>query len=129
MKILYVPATLFFLYWFVTGSSLAGELSPLFPGYPEVFDVNGSLDLKGKNRIVINDNNYLVTSSTSYHNPSGPTSLAAFSEKDQVGALLLAESTEIKSLWLLKGAAPVIMKKSEEKTPSTLTHENGVWKN
>lgn len=129
MKILHTLATVLFLSWFVTGTTLAGELQPLYPGYPEVFDVTGSLDLKGKNRVIINDLSYDVKSSTSYHTPKGSTSLAGFSERDQVGALIVSEAMEIKSLWLIKAAAPVVKEKSKEENPSAIKRENGVWKN
>ncbi|MBU0945609.1 MAG: hypothetical protein KJ804_05760 [Proteobacteria bacterium] len=129
MKTLYALATVFFLSWLVSGSALAGELVPLYPGYPEVFDIQGSLDLKGDNRLVINDLNYRVRSSTSYHNPKGRTSLAGFSERDRVGALLVANSMEIKSLWLIKDAAPVVKQKNVQEKASTVKQENGVWKN
>ena len=129
MKILYTAVTVLFLSWFVTGSSLAGELSPLYPGYPEVFDISGTLDWKDENRVVINDNNFPVNSSTSYHSPHGPTSLINFSERDQVGALLAPKSMEIKSLWLTKAATPMVKKKKEEENSPRMIQENGVWKN
>lgn len=129
MKIPYALATVFFLSWIVSGNTRAGELVPLYPGYPEVFDIQGSLDLKADNRLLINDLNYQVGSSTSYHTPKGRTSLAGFSERDQVGALLVANSKAIKSLWLIKNAAPEIKQKSEQEKASTVKQENGVWKN
>ncbi|MBU1419948.1 MAG: hypothetical protein KKI15_15805 [Proteobacteria bacterium] len=129
MKIIYTAVTVLFLSWFITCSTLAGELQPLYPGYPEVFDVQGSLDMIDENRVIINDLSYELRASTSFHTPKGSTSLAAFSERDQVGALLVSEAMEIKSLWLIKSAAPVVKEKREEEKPSILTRDNGVWKN
>lgn len=129
MKIKYTAATVLFLSWLFTGSALAGELQPLYPGYPEVFDIQGSLDMIDDNRVIINDLSYDVKSSTAYHIPNGTTSLASFSENDQVGALLVSEAMEIKSLWLIKTAAPVMKDRNEEENPATIRRENGVWKN
>ncbi len=133
MKQIVVLLTVFFLSVFACGPALCGELEPLFPGYPEVFDVNGTLDLMvtSEKRVVINDTNYIITSDTTFNVPNGPTSINSFSENDRVGVIREKDTRNLESLWLIEKAKTETTTKKQETTrpPTTIKKENGVWKN
>ncbi len=133
MKQIRVLLTVFFLSIFAYGPALCGEIEPLFPGYPEIFDVNGTLDIMitSEKRLVINDSNYTITSDTTFNAPDGPTSIKSFSENDRVGVIREKDTRNLESLWLIKKAKTETANKTQEtkRPPSTIKLEKGVWKN
>lgn len=111
-------------------TATAGELTPLYPGYPEVFDMTGTVTAKEKDLILIEDSQFQLAPGATYHGPRGPVGAAGISVGDQVG-VLLTEEKEAKSVWLIKAGSKDDKDKAPEPsgTKSQMKKENGVWRN
>lgn len=110
------------------GTCQAGELTPIFPGYPEVFDINGSVLYIEKETIVVDDMSLALTPATTFHSQQGVVGWSAIPVESTVG-LLLDEDRSVISVWLIEAG-----KVNNQETPASGTGrqyklENGVWTN
>ena len=115
------------------GVALAGELTPVHPGYPEVFDVSGSVEYMEGDTLVVNDASFFLLPSATYHSPNGIVGRSAISKGSKVG-LLLTEDRGVESVWILetRKAYRDKSKKKDTTLPGTgapYKKEKGVWKN
>ncbi len=111
--------------------AIAGELQPLYPGYPEVFDVSGVIDFITDEGIVLNDSLYPFSPSIKFHNSHGVISKENFNIGVRIG-IIMDDNHTIKSVWLIKKGEKqkkqgMIKQKEPSSTPIHL--EDGVWKN
>jgi len=114
------------------GVALAGELTPLYRGYPEVFDDTGSIDFIGKEKIIINDTVYILLPSTSFHSQNGFDSMSSFAQGYEIG-LLVQDNNKAKSVWLIDARVKKVTNQDEESERKSrsgkLVKINGVWTN
>ncbi len=113
------------------GIAMAGELTPVYPGYPEVFDVSGSIEYLENDTLVINDASFFLSPSATYHSPNGPAGRSAISQGRSVG-ILLTEDNIIQSVWILETRNTNQFNGEDRRNPERNTpykKENGVWKN
>ena len=114
------------------GVALAGELTPLHPGYPEVFDDTGTIDFIGKEQIIVNDTVYLLLPSTSFHTSNGHGAISSFAQGYEIG-LLKQDKNKTRSVWLIDTNVGKIYKQDKAKKPpirsGKLVKINGVWTN
>ncbi len=91
---------------FIVLSTIAVAEEPVHPGYPFVFDVTGKLDRISDKKLVIDDDLFRLSSSTTYHAYDTIfTKPGSFKKKDVVGIILKDKNTrEILSVWLIKKA-------------------------
>jgi len=114
------------------GGVRAGELKPLYPGYPEVFDQRGTLEIMRVDQLVVNDATLQLLPAVTYHTPKGSVGQSGIAIGSKVG-LLLTEERGVKSVWFLEAGDPgtgqgmAAEGNSRKDTPLRL--ENGVWKN
>ncbi|GAB4333801.1 MAG: hypothetical protein Kow0089_02660 [Desulfobulbaceae bacterium] len=115
--------------FFVTAG--AGELQPLYPGYPESFDEHGILQTVQEDQLVVSDSTLQILPSTSFHAPGGSVGRTGIPPGSRVGLILTKEGA-VKSVWFLgEGDTATQEKKGGEdgKRKDELRFENGVWKN
>jgi len=79
---------------------ITGE-TPVYPGYPRLFDNIGTLDRLTAREAVIDDTFYRMSHFASYHHPGGhAVSRTQFQAGDVVGCLITADG-RIESIWLI----------------------------
>ena len=79
---------------------ITGE-TPIYPGYPRLFDNIGTIDSLTDREAVIDDTLYRLSHSASYHMPGGrAVSRNRLKTGDMVGCLITADG-EIDSMWLI----------------------------
>ena len=117
----------------------AGELPPIHPGYPEVFDALGFIEFMEHDMLVVNDATLGLLPSTTFNAPNGMISLADLSPGKKVG-LILTEDRRIESLWLIEEGTERKDRKKPEKNQNynnppgpeknkPYWFDDGVWKN
>ncbi len=112
----------FFIFAWVDGAGAEEELAGMYPGYPVEFDVQGIIDSKGRERLVVNDCTFALGTETVFHTPSGIAGIGSFPVGSRVG-LLLAADRHVRSVWLLGPAT------SGQRSQDPPHQENGVWRN
>ena len=105
----------------------AGEIPPLYPGYPDEYDIKGVVDAVRSDHFIIDDSTYGFTTSSTFHSPGGKVDFSTIKPGNKVGLVLDGERL-IVSLWLME------RKYTKEDTFSptkktTIRKEGGVWKN
>ena len=79
---------------------ITGE-TPVHPGYPRLFDNIGTIDRLTAREAVIDDSLFLISHSTTYHQPGArEVSRARFRAGDMVGCLF-TDDGKIESMWLI----------------------------
>jgi len=108
----------------------ASELKPLYPGYPEIFDITGHKDNLGSDVITIDDMTYQLTPEVQLHGPYGIISRSDIATGAQVGCMLDAQRQVI-SIWLINNEVQQQQPASSAKDskPSKFYNKNGVWRN
>ena len=116
---------------FVPWIGQAGELTPLYKGYPEVFSLEGVIDDVSEKKIVINDTLYKITNQCIFYRPKGKTNTSTFKVGDKVGVILKKGGEwELLSVWLLSKGAKTNSPKSDNKSKSnSIYRKDGVWIN
>lgn len=111
---------------------LAGELAPLYPGYPEVFDQEGVLQIIHQEQLVVSDATLHLLPAATFHVPKkGSVGQFAMPVGSRVG-VILTKDKEVESVWFLAAGESASSQNSEkDKTNSggPLKLENGIWTN
>lgn len=118
---------------FVTSPALirAGELNPLYPGYPEVFDKQGILQSVQQDQLVVNDATMKIPAGATFNTPKGSVGQTGIPLGSRVGVLLTKEN-EVESVWFLAAGESASAQNTEkDKTNSggPMKFENGMWTN
>jgi len=99
-NLLILMTSLLCLFFILSNKTFAEK--PIHPDYPYDFDVTGKLDRISREKLVIDDTLYKLSSSVTYHAPDKVfTNLLDFHVQDTVGVLLKGKN-EIVSIWLIK---------------------------
>jgi len=104
-------AVTFVVVWLSVAVVMAGELEPLYPHYPTVFDVTGEVYVISSDSIVINDASYDLLSSVVYYGPWGEMRAGGITPDSIVGCVV-QEGEKVESVWLLKKMKKPLNKKN-----------------
>lgn len=114
----------------------AGELEPLFPGYPAVFDVRGEVDALNETMAVIDDSAYGLSSSINFNSSQGKISINDIPLDSKVGGVFDHEGRLV-SIWLIKAGIQrtgrdtraIKLQQNKKTGRGKIYKEDGVWKN
>ena len=106
----------------------ASEIPPLYPGYPDEYDIKGVVDAVSSDHFIIDDSTYGFATAATFHTPSGKVDYSTIKTGDKVGVILEGERL-IVSLWLIERKKKKEDTSSAKKKKTTIRKEGGVWKN